>query len=142
MKQIFTNIDFSGNALFNLVIGSLASDPSDVGYGFVYRNSQTGKLRVYTEDGWEDLIHTPGGKIIKVVTSFDDEVGRGDILYLKLRPGSETRYDAYAYVNNSFCQISGHSVQWSEIIGKPNILDCSYIGNETLSIRYLNEVNG
>lgn len=141
MKQIFTNIDFSGNALYNLVIGSQASDPSDVGYGFVYRNSQTGRLRVYTENGWEDLIHTPNGKIIKVVDSFDGETGRGDILYLKLKPGTDDQYNVYAYFNNSFCQLTGNSVHWSEIVGAPNILDCSYIGDETLSIHYLNEVN-
>ena len=73
MKQIFTNIDLSGNAIFNLVIGSLAADPANVGYGFVYRNSLTGKLRVYTDNGWEDLVHTPNGKIIQVVTSFDKD---------------------------------------------------------------------
>lgn len=139
MKQIFTNINMSGNAIFNLVIGTLDADPSNVGYGFVYRNSGTGRLRVYTEDGWEDLVHTPNGKIIKVVNSFENEQGRGDILYLKLRNGSDNTYNAYAYVDNSFCQISGHSVQWSDIVGAPNILDCSYIGNEMLSIRYINE---
>jgi hypothetical protein len=139
MKQIFTNIDLSGNAIFNLVIGSFAEDPVGVGYGFVYRNSQTGRLRVYTNNGWEDLIHTPNGKIVQVVTSFEGIQGRGDTLYLKLRNGSDNTYNAYVYVDNSFCQISGHSVHWSEIVGKPNILDCSYIGNEELSIRYTNE---
>lgn len=138
MKQVFTNINLSGNSVFNIVIGTLDADPSIASYGFVYRNSQTGKLRVYTENGWEELIHTPNGKIIKVVDNFDNERGRGDIIYLKLRRGTENIYNAYAYIDGSFCQISGHSVHWSEIEDKPNILDCSYIGNEELSIRYIN----
>lgn len=141
MKQIFTNVDFSGNTVSNIVVGSYAGPPANASDGFVYFNIVTGKLRVRTsnndgtEGWWEDLVSTPSGKIIEVVNSFDNVSGRGDTIYLK--QVSQGVYDAYAYTDSSFVRISGRAPLWEEIVGKPNILDCSYIGNENLAIRYI-----
>ena len=140
MKKIFTNVDFSGNTVANVVIATKSADPSgsEVGYGYVYRNSQTDHLRVYTENGWEDLVRTPSGKILKIVETFAGESGRGDTLYLK-NVGTD-KYDMYAYLNGSFCQLTAHTLHWSDIIDAPNILDCSYVGNnEELSLYYINQ---
>lgn len=132
MKQIFTNIDLAGNSVSNLVIGTRVSDPSGVEYGFIYRNSTTDRLRVYTENGWEDLVHTPGGNIIKLIDSFNNLQGRGDTIYVKLREGTQDEYDVYVYVNNTFYLINDSTIHWQDIVDAPNILDCSYynVNNE------------
>lgn len=138
MKQIFTSLDFSGNFLSNFAIGSASSDPSGVEYGYIYRNSQTDRLRVYTEDGWEDLVRTPNGNIIQVVDSFDNLDGRGDTLYVKLRPGTQDKYDIYIYVNGTFFLINDPTVQWEDIVNVPDIMDCSYIASdEQLHLFYI-----
>lgn len=138
MKQIFTSLDFSGNFLSNFSIGSAESDPSGVEYGYIYRNSQTDRLRVYTKSGWEDLVLTPNGNIIQVVDSFDNLDARSDVLYVKRRPGTQDKYDIYVYVDNVFYLINDPTIHWEDISNVPNIMDCSYIdSNEQLHLFYI-----
>lgn len=138
MKQIYTSLDFSGNFISNFAIGSAAADPSGVEYGYIYRNSQTDRLRVYTEKGWEDLVRTPNGNIIKVIDSFDNLEGRGDTLYVKRRDGTQDKYDIYIFIDNTFFLINDSTVHWEDIANIPDIMDCSYIvNNEQLNFFYI-----
>lgn len=137
MRQFFTNIDLSGNSVDNIVIANHAQDPPGIDInGFVYYNTTHNKLRVYTESGWEDLVSTPDGSILQVVNDpdFTHVEGRGDTIFL-LNKGGNT-FDFYLYVNNEFIPIT-KPISWEDVENRPNILDCSYIGSETIEFIYL-----
>lgn len=126
-KQIFSNIDFSGNAALNMVIGSRDSDPANVAHGYLYYNTVRGCLRVLCGDTWQDLVNTSDGKIIKVVQSLP-VTGETNVIYLlKIDDVSNgyDRYSSFVWFGASYGQISGYKIKWDEIVNKPDLLDCS-----------------
>ncbi len=126
-KQIFSNIDFSGNAALNMVIGSRDSDPVNVAHGYLYYNTVRGCLRVLCGDTWQDLVNTSDGKIIKVVQSLP-VTGETNVIYLLKKSDIDneySRYSSFVWLETSYGQISGYKIKWDEIVNKPDLLDCS-----------------
>lgn len=126
-KQIFSNIDFSGNAALNMVIGSRSDDPVDAASGYLYYNTVHSCLRVLNGNTWQDLVMTSDGNMIRVVQSLPD-IGEGNVIYLlRISDVSDgyDRYATYVWLGSSYGQTSGYKIKWSEIVDKPDILDCS-----------------
>lgn len=126
-KQIFSNIDFSGNAALNMVIGSLNSDPVNVANGYLYYNTVRDCLRVLINDGWRDLTTTTDGNTIRVVQSLPQQ-GESNVIYLLLMEDvSEgyNRYSSFVWLGSYYGQMSGYSIKWSEIEDMPDLLDAS-----------------
>lgn len=126
-KQIFSNIDFSGNAALNMVIGSLSDDPTGVAAGYFYYNTVRNCLRVLIGNTWRDLTMTSDGNIIRVVNTLP-ATGESNVIYLLRMSdinGEYARYSTYVWLGLSYGQTSGYKLKWSEIVDKPELLDCS-----------------
>lgn len=140
-KQFFSNIDFSGNAALNMVIGSLTEDPLNVANGYLYFNTSRNCLRVLSNGGWRDLTTTTDGGAIRVVESLPEQ-GEQNVIYLLLKETvSEgyNRYSMFVWNNGAYGQASGYSMKWSEIEDMPDLLDCSISANSsdyTLNLGY------
>lgn len=126
-KQIFSNIDFSGNAALNMVIGSRADDPVGVAAGYLYYNTVRSCLRVLSGSTWQDLTMTSDGNMIRVVDSLPDN-GESNVIYLLRMSDVSAGYDRYStfvWLGSSYGQTSGYNIKWGEIENKPDFLDCS-----------------